>query len=282
MTLQPIDRYGDLLDASIIFCDILVVPQAMGLVVEMVPGKGPHFPDPLTTPEDMKRLLPAPIDVDASLSYLYDAITLTRTKLDGRVPLFGFVGAPWTLMAYMIEGGGSKTLSKAKSWLFNHPKESHELLERITDVVITLLVGQAKAGAQLLQVFESWGGELSPNDFKIFSMPYLERIVVQVKQQLNECDLKVPIAVFARGSHYALAALEGSSYDIVSLDWSMEPAVARSIIKTKTLQGNADPALLYAQPEVIRKVVKEMVGEFGKKKYIANLGHGMHPGNQTV
>jgi uroporphyrinogen decarboxylase len=149
VTLQPIDRYAGLLDASIIFSDILVVPQAMGLEVQMIPGKGPHFPEPLSKPEDVKRLLPSPIDVDTSLSYVYDAITLTRTKLDGRVPLFGFVGAPWTLMAYMIEGGGSKTLSKAKTWLFNHPKESHELLQRITDVVIDFLIGQAKAGAQV-------------------------------------------------------------------------------------------------------------------------------------
>ena len=150
VTLQPIDRYAGLLDASIIFCDILVIPQAMGLEVLMVPGKGPHFPAPLVTPADMDRLFPAPIDVDSSLSYVYEAITLTRKKLNGRVPLFGFIGAPWTLMAYMIEGGGSKTLSKAKSWLFNHPKQSHVLLQRITDVAIKFLIGQAKAGAQVI------------------------------------------------------------------------------------------------------------------------------------
>ena len=149
VTLQPIDRYEGLLDASIIFSDILVVPQAMGLEVQMIPGKGPHFPEPLVVPEDMNRLVPAPVDVDNSLSYVYDAITLTRTKLGGRVPLFGFVGAPWTLMAYMIEGGGSKTLSKAKTWLFKHENSSLELLQRITDVVIAFLIGQAKAGAQV-------------------------------------------------------------------------------------------------------------------------------------
>jgi uroporphyrinogen decarboxylase len=149
VTLQPIDRYGDLLDASIIFSDILVVPQAMGMEVQMIPKKGPHFPDPLNTPDCLKKLDPAPINVHEKLKYVYDAITLTRTKLDGRVPLFGFVGAPWTLMAYMIEGGGSKTLSKAKSWLFGHPKESHSLLQRITDVVVDFLVGQATAGAQV-------------------------------------------------------------------------------------------------------------------------------------
>lgn len=150
MTLQPIDRYAGLLDASIIFSDILVVPQAMGLEVLMIPGKGPHFPNPLVHPDDMKRLLPAPVDVNTSLSYVYDAITLTRTKLAGRVPLFGFVGAPWTLMAYMIEGGGSKTLSKAKTWLFKHEKDSLDLLQRITDVVVDFLIGQAKSGAQVI------------------------------------------------------------------------------------------------------------------------------------
>jgi uroporphyrinogen decarboxylase len=151
VTLQPIDRYGELLDASIIFSDILVVPQAMGLEVQMVPQKGPHFPEPLKTPADLERLT-KDVDVGTSLKYVYDAITLTRKKLDGRVPLFGFVGGPWTLMAYMIEGGGSKTLSKAKGWLFRHPKESHELLQRITDLLVDFLVGQVRAGAQVLNV----------------------------------------------------------------------------------------------------------------------------------
>ena len=148
VTLQPIERYGDLLDASIIFCDILVVPQAMGMEVEMLKGKGPHFPEPLNTPADISRLKEN-VDVGESLGYLYEAIKLTRTKLDGRVPLFGFVGAPWTLMAYMIEGGGSKTLSKAKGWLFKYPEESHKLLQKITNVVVDLLVMQVKAGAQV-------------------------------------------------------------------------------------------------------------------------------------
>lgn len=277
VTLQPIDRFPGLLDASIIFSDILVVPQAMGMEVQMIPGKGPHFPEPLVGPEDLNRLIPAPVDVDSTLSYVYHAITLTRTKLDGRVPLFGFVGAPWTLMAYMIEGGGSKTLSKAKTWLFKHEKSSLELLQRITDVVIAFLIGQAKAGAQLLQVFESWGGELSPADFAKFSLPFLKQIAVKVKKALREIDLNVPMAIFARGSHYALDDLEKTSYDIVSLDWTISPVQARKALKTKTLQGNADPSLLYGEPETIRKVAGEMVKAFGKERYIANLGHGMLP-----
>jgi uroporphyrinogen-III decarboxylase len=149
LTLQPIDRYGSLLDASIIFSDILVIPQAMGLEVLMVTGKGPQFPEPLETPQDFKRLSDN-VNVDQELGYVYKAITMTRHKLDGRVPLFGFVGAPWTLMAYMIEGGGSKTLHKAKSWLWKYKKESHELLQRITDIAVEFLVGQVRAGAQVI------------------------------------------------------------------------------------------------------------------------------------
>lgn len=151
LTLQPIDRYGSLLDASIIFSDILVIPQALGLEVKMVDGRGPVFTAPLETPDDISRLHQK-IDVHKELGYVYDAITLTRTKLEGRVPLLGFVGAPWTLMAYMIEGGGSKTLAKAKSWLWKHPEESHRLLQRITDVSVTFLVGQVKAGAQVCYI----------------------------------------------------------------------------------------------------------------------------------
>jgi uroporphyrinogen decarboxylase len=148
VTLQPIDRYGPLLDASIIFSDILVVPQAMGMVVEMLEKKGPHFPEPLVKPEDLGRLK-FPVNAEIELNYVMDAITLTRKGLDGRVPLFGFVGSPWTLMAYMIEGGGSKTLSKAKEWLFKYPADSHKLLSMITEVCVDFLVGQVKAGAQV-------------------------------------------------------------------------------------------------------------------------------------
>jgi uroporphyrinogen decarboxylase len=275
VTLQPIDRYDGLLDASIIFSDILVVPQAMGLEVQMVPGKGPHFPNPLNTPDDINRL--KDVDVDIELSYVFDAITLTRQKLEGRVPLFGFAGAPWTLMAYMIEGGGSKTLSKAKTWLYKYPDQSHLLLQKITDVVVHFLVGQAKAGAQLLQVFESNGGELSKDTFDRFSLPYLNQIATRVKAALQDVKLDVPVCVFARDSHYALEQLDLSPYDVVSLDWTVTPENARQRVKSKTLQGNADPSLLYADKEVIREEVKKMVKAFGKEKYIANLGHGMYP-----
>ncbi|KAF9984094.1 Uroporphyrinogen decarboxylase in heme biosynthesis [Mortierella antarctica] len=276
VTLQPIDRYDGLLDASIIFSDILVIPQAMGMDVQMVPGKGPHFPEPLVVPADMAKLK-KDVDVNQELQYVFDAITMTRHALNGRVPLIGFVGAPWTLMAYMIEGGGSKTLSKAKEWIFKHPKVSHELLGRITDVCVDFLVGQVRAGAQMLQVFESWGGELSPHDFELFSLPYLAQIVSRVKATLGEDA--VPMSVFAKGSWYALDKLSEIGYETVSLDWTHTPESAKAITKGRvTLQGNMDPSVLYGGDEAIVATVERMVRGFGSTgRYIANLGHGILP-----
>ncbi|KAI8373884.1 uroporphyrinogen decarboxylase [Blakeslea trispora] len=279
LTLQPIRRYGKLLDASIIFSDILVIPQAMGLEVNMIAGRGPVFAAPLETPEDISRLTEN-VDVDKELGYVYQAITLTRHKLEGRVPLFGFVGAPWTLMAYMIEGGGSKTLFKAKSWLWKYPKESHALLQRITDIAVEFLVGQVRAGAQMLQVFESWGGELSPYDFKEYSLPYLRQISTQVKARLAKEELDaVPMTVFAKGSWYALADLSESNYEVVSLDWTVDPAYARQVTGDKVaLQGNMDPTALYGGFDAIREIATRMVHAFGKdSKHIVNLGHGILP-----
>ncbi|KAJ3269786.1 hypothetical protein HDV01_001043 [Terramyces sp. JEL0728] len=276
VTLQPIDRYGDLLDASIIFSDIMVVPQAMGLVCEMVPGKGPTFPEPIRQPDDIKRLTEK-VDVDATLGYVFEAITLTRQKLDGRVPLYGFVGGPWTLMAYMIEGSGSKTYSKAKSWLFKYPKESRILLQKITDVIIPFLVGQVKAGAQLYQVFESNSGELSAQLFNEFVLPYLIQIVDKVKEKTDALGYSVPSSIFARGSHYAIENLAKTKFDVIQIDWTMDPKKTREAAKTKVLQGNADPSLLYGSKETIYKNVERMIEAFGVEKYVANLGHGMYP-----
>ncbi|KAJ3212708.1 hypothetical protein HK099_007673 [Clydaea vesicula] len=279
VTLQPIDRFAGLLDASIIFCDILVIPQAMGLEVQMVEGKGPHFPHPIRVVEDLKRLKDT-VDVDKELSYVYEAITLTRIKLDGRCPLFGFVGAPWTLFAYMIEGGGSKTLSKAKTWLYTYPKESHRLLQKTTDVIVDFILGQIRAGAQMIQVFDSWGGELTPKMFRTFSVPYLTQIASRVKAAMVEEGLQVPLFIFAKGAHASLDILSSIGYDVVSLDCTIDPKQARIDTKWRvTLQGNADPNLLYAPADVIKKEVREMLNAFGANNYIANLGHGMMPGH---
>ncbi|CAB4383153.1 uroporphyrinogen decarboxylase [Rhizophagus irregularis] len=276
VTLQPINRYDGLFDAAIIFSDILVIPQALGLVVEMIPGKGPHFPSPLELPEDIDKLNKN-VDVYKELGYVFEAITMTRKALEGRVPLLGFIGAPWTLMAYMIEGGGSNTLSKAKTWLFKYPEESKKLLQIITDVAVNFLIGQIKAGAQMVQVFESWGGELSPHDFKLFSLPYIKEIANRVKNQLK--NDAVPMTIFCKGSWYALESLSEIGYDTISLDWTIDPIYAKSITKGRvTLQGNMDPNVLYGRDENIRSTVKTMLEAFGtNERYIVNLGHGILP-----
>ncbi|KAJ2606681.1 Uroporphyrinogen decarboxylase in heme biosynthesis [Coemansia sp. RSA 1285] len=297
VTVQPLRRYADLLDAAIIFSDILVVPQAMGLEVQMVPGKGPHFPSPLETPGDMERLTDkdSAFSVDQELGYVYKAITNTRHALDGQVPLLGFVGAPWTLMAYMVEGGGSKTFARAKEWLFRHRSAAHELLGRVADVAAQFLVGQIDAGAQAAQVFESWAGELSPRDFAEFSLPYLARIAAHVKAKHPD----VPLTVFAKGAHYALESLVAETvYDVISLDWTIDPTVARARVdaaaaattpastgaqnirrRPVVLQGNLDPTLLFADPQTICERTDEMCKAFGSSLHIANLGHGMMPGH---
>ncbi len=270
VTLQPLRRFP--LDAAIIFSDILVVPQALGLEVEMVKGRGPHFPDPLAGPGDLGRL--AAPDVQRDLGYVYEAVSLTRRVLGGRCPLIGFAGAPWTLAAYMIEGGGSKTFSKSKAWLWAHPEASHELLQAVAEVVAGHLAAQADAGAQALQVFDSWAGLLSPAQFAEFALPYLNQIADRLKERHPE----VPLIVFARGAHYALDALAASAYDVVGLDWTILPAAARAIVGDRAaLQGNLDPAALYGSPATIRAAARQMLAGLGTEGTIANLGHGMHP-----
>lgn len=275
LTLQPLRRFP--FDAAIIFSDILVVPQALGMDVQMVPGKGPTFPDPLKEPEDLQRLQPK-VDVGNELGYVFKAITLTRHKIEGKVPLIGFTGAPWTLMSYMIEGGGSNTHSKAKRWLYRHPEASHMLLRMLTDVIVEYLLGQVTAGAQALQVFESHAGILGPVEFKEFSLPYLRDIARRVKDKLKESGQDVPMIVFAKDAHYGLEDLSQSYYEVVGLDWTIDPRSARERTGGKvSLQGNMDPCALYAPKERISDIVKKMLEGFGTRGYIANLGHGLYP-----
>ncbi|XP_016150523.1 uroporphyrinogen decarboxylase-like isoform X1 [Sinocyclocheilus grahami] len=226
LTLQPLRRFP--FDAAIIFSDILVVPQAMGMEVQMSPGKGPTFPEPLKEPEDLQRLK-TKVDVSSELDYVFKAITLTRHRIEGKVPLIGFTGAPWTLMSYMIEGGGSTTHSKAKRWLYRYPEASHKLLSQLADVIVEYLLGQVKAGAQALQVFESHTGCLGPVEFEEFSLPYLRDIARRVKDKIKESGLdSVPMIVFAKDGHYGLEDLSESGYEVVSLDWTTDPRSARS------------------------------------------------------
>lgn len=280
ITLQPIERFSPLIDAAIIFSDILVIPQAMGLAVEMLEGKGPHFPSPLRTLADLSRLRTS-VDVDADLSYVFAAIRAARVKLAGRVPLIGFVGAPWTLLCYMTEGGGSKTYMHAKTWIYAHPRESQELLWRISDVCIEFLAKQIAAGAQMVQIFDSCAGELAPKEFSEFALPWLRYIAQKLPERLAQLGVeKVPMTVFAKGAWYALNLLCESGYQVVGLDWTHDPAEAMKIARGRvTLQGNMDPNVLYGGRKAITDAVERMIKGFGggKKGYIVNLGHGITP-----
>ncbi|KAJ6224839.1 hypothetical protein RDWZM_003384 [Blomia tropicalis] len=278
-TLMPIRRFD--LDAAIIFSDILVIPQALGIDVQMVDSVGPVL-DPLTNPSDIKTKVKADNDIDQQLDYVYKAITLTRHSLQGKVPLIGFAGAPFTLMSYMVEGKGSKTLSNVKKWLYQSPVESHHLLDLLATSITTFLVSQVRAGAQMLQIFESNAGFLGPTQFDQFCLPYLSKISKTVKEQLREQELpSVPITVFAKDAHYALDKLCDktiSNYDVVSLDWTIQPQMARTIARDGvTLQGNLDPCALYSNQDDLDYLVEQMVNEFGTERYIANLGHGIYP-----
>jgi uroporphyrinogen decarboxylase len=267
ITLQPVDQVG--VDAAIIFSDILVIPQALGAEVLLEEGKGPVLPKTIKTQQDIDNL-----QVDGSaerLHYVMDALSLTKKELNGRVPLIGFAGAPWTILCYMIEGKGSKTWEKAKQFAFTEPELAHQLLQKITDATISYLQAQVKAGADTVQVFDSWAGSLSPEDFKTFAQPYLLQIADAVKDH-------APVILFPKGSWYALKDLSQSSASGIGLDWSVTPQMARELTGNRiTLQGNFDPAKLLAPIPVIRKAVKEMIDGFGTQAYIANLGHGITP-----
>jgi uroporphyrinogen decarboxylase len=270
VTLQPIRRFD--LDAAIIFSDILVVPQAMGMEVQMIKGRGPVFPEPLGSPGDLDKLRDP--DVDDALGYVSDAIRLVVRELDGSIPLLGFCGAPWTIMAYMIEGGGSKTFSKSRTWLFAEPDASKRLLERIADLSIEYLSRQIDAGVSAVQVFDSWAGMLGHREFEEFARPAMRRIVRAVKARHPD----VPVIGFAKGAPLALPGLAADGFDVLGLDWSMDPEWARGITgESVALQGNLDPAALFAPPSVIRDRVEEMLKSFGPIGHIANLGHGMQP-----
>jgi len=277
ITLQPISRFD--LDAAIIFSDILVVPQALGMKVEMRTGEGPVFPKPLVNVSDLDALTTVKAAL-SELQHVFDAITLTRENLKGRVPLIGFTGAPWTLMSYMIEGRGSKTCCKAKKWLYTRAEASKTLLQLLTDVNVDYLVGQVKAGAQMLQVFESHAEYLGEDLFNQFSLPFLIEICSRVKKTLRDENIDpVPMTVFAKGGHYALKSLASSGYDVIGLDWTIDPSVAREVCEQSgvTLQGNLDPCALYAPKEELEAQVKKMATKFGHKNWIANLGHGIYP-----
>ena len=267
ITLQPVDQIG--VDAAIIFSDILVIPQAMGVEVLMEEGKGPSLPSVIKTQKDIDALVTN--EVDENLNYVFKALSLTKQELNGRVPLIGFAGAPWTILCYMVEGKGSKTWDKAKEFCYVHPELAHQLLQKITDTTINYLKTQVKAGADVLQVFDSWSGCLSPEDFEAFAEPYLMKIADALKEE-------APVILFPKGSWYSLPELSESSASGIGIDWTISPKMAREMTGGRiTLQGNFDPAKLLLPVPEIKKAVHKMINEFGAQKYIANLGHGITP-----
>lgn len=267
ITIQPVDIVGT--DAAILFSDILVIPAALGYEVQMVKGTGPFLPITVKGQADVDR-----IDVSGvaeRLSYVYRAIELTKRALNGRVPLIGFAGAPFTILCYMVQGAGSKSFDVARRFCFEQPSAAHALLEKITQATIAYLAEQVKAGADVVQIFDSWSGLLSPTDFNDFALPY----VAQITSALSPA---APVILFPRGSWYALPALARTGASAIGLDWCITPDRAREMTSSAiTLQGNFDPAKLYMNPEQIQAEVVSMIDGFGTTGYIANLGHGILP-----
>lgn len=265
VTLQPVRALH--VDAAILFSDILVIPEAMGLPYQMVESKGPWFEKTIDQPDDIKQLRIA--NPEADLKFVTDGILLIKQELNNEIPLIGFAGAPWTIFSYMIEGRGSKTFSKARTFLFRHPEASHALLQMITDSTIVYLKAQIAAGVNLVQLFDSWAGILSPKQYETFSLPYIKQI----------CDAitEVPKTVFAKGAFFARAALADISCNVIGLDWNMDIAESKAIIGgKKTLQGNFDPCGLFADKDTLVADTISMLDAFGTN-HIANLGHGVYP-----
>ena len=276
VTLQPLRRFP--LDAAILFSDILTVPDAMGLGLYFVEGEGPKFERPIRSHDDIARL--AVPDMGRELRYVMDAVSTIRRELDGSVPLIGFSGSPWTLACYMVEGGGSDNYSKVKSLALNDPAAMHRLLEVVTDSVIAYLGAQRQAGAQALQVFDTWGGVLSPSMYREFSLRYLKRIA----QELPRGDEQTPLILFGKGNGAYLEELAASGAEAVGVDWTVELGeAARRTGGKVAIQGNLDPVTLYAQPDAIRREAGRALDDYAagnggsREGHVFNLGHGMSP-----
>lgn len=266
VTIQPVDILN--VDAAIIFSDILVVPEAMGLPYEMVEKRGPWFPEVVKSEADVQKLRVA--DPEEGLGYVLEAIRVTKKALNGRVPLIGFAGAPFTILCYMVEGHGSKTFSMARKMLYTNPTLAHQLLRKITDTTISYLKAQEEAGANMLQLFDSWAGILPPHQYKEFSLPYIREICEAIRN--------VPVTVFAKGAFFARQEMGSLPCDAIGLDWNMDIKESRQLIGTdKTLQGNLDPCALFGSDEEVAQATRHMLDAFGPQRHIANLGHGVYP-----
>ncbi len=267
ITVQPIRIVQP--DAAILFSDILVIPQAMGIDVELKENIGPVLPNPIRSAEDVENVFIP--DIHESLGYVMDAIKLTKEMLNDEVPLIGFAGSPWTIFCYAVEGKGSKSFDKAKSFCFSNPIAAHQLLQKITDTTILYLKEKVKTGVNAVQIFDSWGGMLSPKDYQEFSWQYINQIVDALAEITQ-------VIVFGKGCWFALNEMSKSKASALGVDWTCDPKTARALSGGNiTLQGNFDPSRLLSPIPVIQKMVKEMIDEFGKDRYIANLGHGILP-----
>ncbi|PHS26778.1 MAG: uroporphyrinogen decarboxylase [Methylophaga sp.] len=274
VTLQPLRRFD--LDAAIIFSDILTIPDAMGLGLHFVAGEGPKFTKPIKSAADIAKLgVP---DMEDNLGYVMDAIRLTRREIDGKVPLIGFSGSPWTLACYMVEGGSSKDFAKVKGMLFDAPEQMHTLLNVMADSVIAYLNAQIAAGAQSVMLFDTWGGALSTGNYQEFSLAYMQKIISGLTRE-SEGRI-VPVTMFTKGGGQWLELMAASGADAVGLDWTTDIGTARQRVGDKvTLQGNMDPCVLYASADRVEQEVASVLASFGKAEtgHVFNLGHGIHP-----
>ncbi len=267
ITVQPIRRFG--MDAAILFSDILVIPQAMNIAVEMKPGVGPWLPHPIRNQKDLAEVMIP--DIQESLGYVMEAIKMTKEKLNEEIPLIGFAGSPWTILCYCVEGQGSKNFALAKEFCFTQPELAHQLLQKITDTTILYLKGKVKAGVNAVQIFDSWGGMLSPADYQLFSWQYIQQIIDALKGE-------TPVIAFGKGCWFALDVMAKSGASALGVDWTCSPKNARHLSGGAiTLQGNFDPSRLLSPPKEIKRMVTNMIDEFGKDRYIVNLGHGILP-----
>ena len=273
VTLQPLRRFD--LDAAIIFSDILTIPDAMGLGLHFVKGEGPKFSNVIRSQADVNKLVVP--DMEDSLGYVMDAIRLTRRELDGKVPLIGFSGSPWTLACYMVEGGSSKDFAKVKGMLFDAPQQMHQLLDVLAKSVTAYLNAQIDAGAQAIMLFDTWGGTLSPANYRDFSLAYMQQIIEGLQRE-NE-GRPVPITLFTKGGGQWLEAMAATGVDALGLDWTTDIADARHRVGDKVaLQGNMDPCVLYASPERVEQEAATILAGYGKGTgHVFNLGHGIHP-----
>jgi uroporphyrinogen decarboxylase len=268
VTVQPINRFA--LDAAIIFSDILVVPEAMGMKLTVIESQGPVFDERISSPESIDRLNTEAIT--DRLKYVYDAIKMTKERLENKVPLIGFAGSPWTLAAYMVEGKGSKNFEKIKSFIYNNPSDANKLLEKLANAVSAYLIGKIDAGCDAIQIFDTWAGILSPWDFDEFSLKYIKQIVNNIKHK------NVPVIVFAKGiNNYKKIVQTGC--DVVGVDWTNDIGhVKKEIGSAKALQGNLDPVVLFSNTEKIKKEAARILESYGTASgHIFNLGHGILP-----